>query len=357
MEQAPSIAQTRLAAQHITTPMHSDIAEVVGELGAIQAQDYLAATWAIGLRSGHSKQEIDHAFNEGQILRTHILRPTWHFVTPEDIRWMLALSAPHIEAQCAYYYRQEGLDAGVLEQANKIITQALVHGNQLTRAELNTLLDQHGIHASNLGYSFIVIHAELSGIICSGRLREKQHTYALLDERAPTYSVSADEALAMLTERYFTSHGPAALKDYAWWSGLSQANAKRGLEMVKSKLQAEEFGGTSYWAAAPKQTAEATEAIYLLPNYDEYVVAYADRSVVFNATHTKHLDARKNPLFQNTVVADGQIIGTWQRTLKSSHVDISVHLFDQLSRPGQQLEKAAEHYGSFLGLPHTLSCD
>ena len=209
--------------------------------GAIQAQDYSAAKWAVALRSTSlTDKSLDEAFADGKILRTHVLRPTWQFVTPADIYWLLQLSAQRIHQQMAHWYRTSGLDNSLFKKTDAIMAKILQGNKQLTRPEIASILKQSniGVELNNLRLTFIILHAEVEGVVCSGALKGKQHTYAFLDERVPQKrKLTRDEALAELTERYFLSHGPATIKDYSWWSGLSTIGAKSGIEMLKSKLR------------------------------------------------------------------------------------------------------------------------
>src|SRR6266545_1517560 len=353
------IAHQRLHNQHIASATFEKPGDVVQWLGAVQAQDYAAAKWALGLRSqGVADPDIEQAFTDGTILRTHVMRPTWHFVTPADIRWMLTLTAPRVHALNAYYYRRLELDDATFMRSNTVFAKALQGGKQLTRPELVAVLQHAGIATHDfLRFGYLMIRAELDGIVCSGGRRGKQHTYALLDERAPqARTLARDEALAELAKRYFTGHGPATLKDYIWWSGLSAADAKAGLEMIKPQLFHEVVDGQTYWFAASMPAAkDIAPTAYLLPNFDEYIVGYTDRSAVFEASHTKKLDSRGNVLFSHTIVIDGQIVGTWRRTLKKNTVVIEVKPFTPLNEAETRaFAIAAERYGRFLGTPATL---
>jgi hypothetical protein len=349
------IPQLRQHNQHITGTGFKDPVEVVRWLGAVQAQDYTAAKWAVGLRCQKTTDAIfEEAFSRGDILRTHVLRPTWHFVTPEDIRWMLALTAPRIRRAMSTYYRQMELDAAQLRRSNSALSKALQGGNQLTRSELRTVLQRSGIKTDGLRFSFFIMHAELEQLICSGPRRGKQPTYALLDERAPGIkTLERNEALARLARRYLTSRGPATLKDYQWWSGLTPADAKAGLEMIKSKLKTEIVDGQTYWLAdSTRRVKDDPHIAYLLPNYDEYIVGYTDRSAIFDTVHTDKLDERANPLFQHTIVVDGRIVGTWKRDYKKDSVVISLRLFHPLSKAEHgAISAATKRYSAFHGLP------
>jgi hypothetical protein len=328
---------------------------VVKWLGAVQAQDYAAAKWAVGLRSqGATDDDIEQAFTVGAILRTHLMRPTWHFVSPADIRWLLALTAPRVNAANAHWYHRLELDDTVFMRSNAVLAKALQGGKQLTRPELVSVLQQAGIVSENvLRFTYIVMRAELDGIVCSGARRGKQFTYALLDERAPeARTLDRDEALAEFARRYFTSHGPATLQDFAWWSGLTLADARICLEMVTSQLMYELVDGQTYWFSTSTLPAkDISQAVYLLPNFDEYIVGYTDRSAVFDASHTNKLDSRGNILFNHTIVLDGLVVGNWKRTIKKDTVILTPSLFTPLNEAETRaFTTSANHYGTFLGM-------
>jgi hypothetical protein len=232
---ATDIIQHRLHNQYLTQPAGKDPAAIVAWMGAIQAQDYGAAKWALGQRvAGVADDDIEAAFTKGTILRTHVMRPTWHFVAPADIRWLLQLTAQRVIALSKGQYRTNELDDKVFATSNKVLAKAL-DGKQLTRPALVAALEKANIKTDELRFTLLLMRAELDGIICSGGREGKQFTYALLDDRAPKAKTLAhDEALAMLTSRYFTSHGPATLPDFAWWSGLTMATVKEGIELVKN---------------------------------------------------------------------------------------------------------------------------
>jgi hypothetical protein len=349
------IVHQRLGNQNIEHTRHTNPCEVVQWLGAVQAQDYAAAKWALGLRLQDATDDaIEQALTEGTILRTHLMRPTWHFVTPADIRWILALTSPRVNAGNAYWYRSLELDDAIFTQSNAIIVKALQGGKQLTRLELKSVLQQAGFAMDDLQRSTaIMMRAELDGIVCSGARRGKQFTYALLDERVPaTRTLDHDEALSELVRRYFTSHGPATLKDFVWWSGLTTADARVGLEMNSTQLIQETIGSQTYWFANSTPSAEApSPTAHLLPNFDEYIVGYTDRSAVFDATHTDKLDAQGDILFHNALVLDGRVIGTWRRILKKNAVTIVLQIFMPLHEAEiSSITAAANRYGAFLGL-------
>ncbi len=349
------IARQRLAGLGLASATSADAAAVVGRLAAVQAQDYAGAKWALGLRTaGATDATVERALATGAILRTHLLRPTWHFVLPADIRWLLALTAPQVNAAMAYNFRRLELDDAVVSRSNAALAQALRGDRQLTRAELVPVLAQAGIATNDLRFTHLIMRAELDGVLCSGPRRGKQFTYALLEERVPpTRPLAHDEALAELTRRYFTSRGPATVKDYRWWSGLSTADARAGLDSVRQELEREVVEDAEYWFAARQATTrEDGPAACLLPNYDEYVVGYADRSAVFDAQFRPALGPRDSVLFNNIVVAEGRVIGTWKRAIKRDAVAVTISPFTSLEpATARAVAAATARYGAFLGLP------
>lgn len=354
---ASEIARQRLYRQGVSRPVTSDPVEVVRRLGAVQAQDYYGAKWAVGQRTaGVNDAGMDEVFGRGDILRTHVLRPTWHFVTPEDIRWMLALTAPRVHALNGTYYRKMELDDAIFAASEAALAAALQGGNFLTRPEITAMLHRAKIATDDLRFVYLLMHAELEGLICSGPRRGKQFTYALLDERAPQAKhLARDEALAELTLRYFSGHGPATAHDMTWWSGLTLADARAGIEMVKARLEHEVIEGKEYWFVSTVQLTDSTVPVaFLLPNYDESIASYQDRSAAVDPIYTQMWD-RGNAIFSHHVVIDGQIIGSWQRTLSKRAVTVEVRPFRTLSTAeAHAVAVAASRYGEFLGLPLVL---
>lgn len=336
------IVPERLHNQKLSSPGCKTAVDVVRWLGAVQAQDFAAAKWALALRMrSATDRAIEQAYNEGQILRTHLMRPTWHFVAPEDIRWMLELTAPRVNTKAGPYFRKYELDAEVFKQTNKILTKALEGGKHLTRAELRAALNKSGVAADDLiRLTHIMLRAELDGIVCSGPRVGKQFTYALIDERvAPAKKLTRDETLVKLTERYFTSHGPATLADFVWWSGLTAADAKRGVELIDRALQKEVAGDKTYFLTRSKSSARSSlYPSHLLPAYDEYSVAYKHRDAVVS--------------LGPTVIVDGKAAGTWKSATTKQSVTITVTPSRALKKPETlAIVDAAERYAAFIGLP------
>jgi hypothetical protein len=354
------LARERLLTQRLAGPPLATAVEVVRHLGAVQAQDYPAVKWAVAQRTpGLDAAAIERELASGAILRTHVLRPTWHLVLPADVRWMLALTAPRILAQLAHAFRGLQLDARTIARASSILARAVEGGRHLTRPELAAALARGRVDASDpRRLAYILVRAELDAVLVSGAHRGKQATHALLDERAPAAPpLDRDQALAALAVRYLAGHGPASVRDLAWWAGLNLGDARRGVAAAGPLLARGHDGETWYTAGAPPPRRRATRpAALLLPNYDEYVVGYADRRALFRGAPIEldRADPRRNIVFHHPVIVDGKILGVWTRALGKT-VSLTARLFLPLRPPERAaVEAAAARYGRYLGLPVEL---
>jgi hypothetical protein len=312
------ILAARLASQHLTGTGLDDPAQLVAHLGAVQSQDYSAAKWALALRLRNATDALlEQAFADGKILRTHVLRPTWHFVAPADIRWMLELSGQKIRAQMAPYARSLGLDDSMFAAANDALARALEGGRNLTRPELSAALRDGGIDIPDPArMGNLLMRAEIDGVVTSGPPQGRVQTYALLAERAPNALVlRRDEALAELTWRYFNSHGPALVQDCSWWSGLSMGEVRRGVDVNGGRLQSTDFDGQTYWSGATTELAPepAQPTVHLLANYDEYTVAYRARDLYYDRVANATGNPRDDVPFRDVIVACGRVAGRWKR--------------------------------------------
>lgn len=346
-----SIARLRLRNQGITLPGHSQPEEIVAMLGAMQAQEYTMAKWAIGLRlPGSTDAEVELAFNEGRILRTHMMRPTWHFVAPQDIRWMQALTAPRVHAFNGFMYRQESLDEKLLRRCHKVLIKALQGGQFLTRAALQEALVRAKIDATGLRLTYIVMHAELEGIICSGPRQGKQFTYALLDERVPPAKTpSKEEALATLALRYFGTRCPATIQDFTWWSGLTVKEAKEGIAALPARFITERIDGADYILDAdqPVPRMSGVLSTFLMPDYDEYGISYKNRAALSNGKNNARELLGERADYVRWLVVDGVIDGSWSLT-GTKKDKVETLLFSRL-KPAQQkaVDKAVARFQAF----------
>lgn len=348
-----AIVHRRIHRQGLAGHPFETPSQVVGWLGAMQAQEYAEAKWSIAERThACTDADVEEAFDRGQILRTHVLRPTWHFVTPADIRWLLRLTAPRVHLANRYWYKQSGLDDAVLARSQAVLRKALEAGEPLLRKELAEALTRAGVEeAKGLRLGYITIHAELEGLICSGPRRGRQHTYMLLDDRVPeSEELPREQALAALTLRYFASHGPATVADFSWWSGLTVAHAKAGLEAVGDQLAIEKDGdGTPWFSSPPSETEGPALGAFLIPMFDELGIAYKDLRMVLAE------QPQREGLLERPIVIDGETVGSWKRTLTERSATIHATLFTSLSK-GQAvaLDAVVERFGAFTGLPAAL---
>jgi hypothetical protein len=331
--------------------------DAVGWLGAVQSQDFAPAKWSLAQRTGGlGDAAVDRAFADGAILRTHVLRPTWHFVLPADIRWLLELTAPRVHALNAYYYRQLGLDEDTFRRSGALLAGALQGGAHRTRKQLADTLERGGVALGGFRLGYLLMNAELRGIVCSGAPHGKQQTYALVEERAPRAEPrTREQALAELTLRYFTSHGPATVKDFGWWSSLTAADIRRGLELAGPRLRQEVVDGVTYWSAgsAPADRP-ASPTVHLLQGYDEYLVGYSQSKPLLNLAGRALIQDR--PVFNGVAILDGQVAGHWKRTVGRGAVAFEVALYEPFDEDqAKALQAAADRQGEFLGLPATVT--
>jgi hypothetical protein len=352
------ISRDRLHHQHLTGSKFKTPAEVVRWFGAVQAQDYLGSLWAMGLRMQNaSEKAIEQAVAARTIVRTWPMRQTLHFIAAADVRWMLKLLTPRMISRILALQLQLELDERVLGRRREVFVNALGGGKQLSRVALYEQLESNGIATGNMRGRHILCHLAQEGLICFGGREGKQQTFVLLDEwLSPTRLPERDEALAELAKRYFVSHGPATLQDFIWWSGLTVADANAGIEMSKAHLKRKLIGGKTYWMASStgRVKTEGPPA-YLLPAFDEYTVAYKDRSAILTRLTAK---SRRNigmGVLGPVIVVDGQVVGTWKRTLEKSSITVRPTLFVALNKAQKQaLRAAVSRYGAFLEQPAKL---
>jgi Winged helix DNA-binding domain len=338
----------RLAGNRFQKP-----SDVVEWLGAMQAQDYPGSLWAIGQRTTSANElDVEEAIAKRSIIRTWPMRGTLHFVPAADIRWMLQLLTPRVVARSAGRYRQLELDEPTFARSRKVLERALKGGKQLTRKEIYAALEAAKISVAGQRGIHILGHLAQDGLICFGSRRGKQQTFALLDEWLPaSRNVDREEALSKLAKCYFRSHGPATLHDFAWWSGLKITDARPALEMLQADLGKEVIDGQAYWfpslATASKIKATRKPSAILLPVYDEYTVAYKDRSGVL---HPSYSSQSGNGIFSSPIAINGLIAGTWSRELRKDAVIISARPFAKF-KPAERraLEIAVKRYGKFVG--------
>jgi len=347
-----NISNARLVSQHITNNKFKTIKDLVSHMGAMQAQDYNMAKWAIGVRlPGITEKIIEESFNKGDILRTHVLRPTWHFVSVDDIYWMLELTGPKIKNSLKSRSNELGITPAFLNKSYAVLEKILSNYKHLTRAEIVAALKKSKINVNSSQIYHLMLNAELDAVACSGTMKGKNQTYSLLSERVTKKKkLKKDEALAELAKRYFSSHGHATLQDFAWWSSFSATETKRALEVLKSDIVCKKINSKDYWFLKSSSFLDSTtkkESVYLLPAYDEFLVSYKDRTASISS-YEHQLAVSTNGVFRPIIVVNGQVIGRWQRIVKKNHIVVGINLFKSVDKKIKQLiQERAMEYGSF----------
>ena len=353
-----SILRQRLLNQHILGSKFENPDDMVRWMTAVQAQDFLAALWAIGIRVKNSyESDIEDAIANRSIVRTWLLRGTIHFVSSQDIRWIHDLVSPRLIASNANFLAKNlQLDSDVFQKSREVISKALEGGQHLIRKDLYNELKSADISISDLRGLHILHRLALEGVICFGPREGKQHTFVLLDEWIPkTNTMNRDDALGELAIRYFNSHGPSTLQDFRWWSGLTNSDARKGLEKNRSKIISEDINNETYWYSSYiKDVADSYPASQLLPNFDEYIVGYKDRNHLVSGIYNIKMELNEF-IFNPTIIVNGEIVGTWKRTFNADKVKILLNQFKKLNNEeNRAIKEAVLAYGKFIGMPVSI---
>lgn len=359
------ISNLRLISQKINGSKFNSAREIISWMGAMQAQDFIMSKWAIGTRLLNVTESIvEEAINKGEIIRTHLMRPTWHYVSAEDVYWMIELTARQIKKSLKSRHIGLELSEETIAQGNRLIERSFYNKKDVTREEIANEFEREKIRTNDNRLAHFLLLAELDGLICSGRIINNKLSYALLNERVPhKRTFSRAVSLAELAKRYFTSHGPATINDFAWWSGLSLTDARKGLEMVKTSFVSETIDDQLFWMAPnlKDEMKRDKSSVCLLPAYDEYLISYRDRNASFSEDISKRT-VSFNGIFRPVIVIDGKVAGLWKRILTKDRVIIEVDAFQDYGDDLQNLiKKQAYRYGLFLkeevelGFKNTIS--
>ncbi|EJL59408.1 winged helix DNA-binding domain-containing protein [Flavobacterium sp. CF136] len=328
----PEIALLRMASQKILKTNFHEPQEIVNHLGAMQAQDYTMAKWAIGSRCDATEKSIEEAINSGKIIRTHILRPTWHFVSAEDIHWMLDLSGPQVKKIILSAVKKYDLDEKKLKKINASIEKILLNNKSLTREEIIRELGFKKETDQNFSSTLIMGYAELDGLVCNGNMKGRQITYSLLEEKIPKTKtkLTKEEGLAKLAKRYFESHGPATLPDFTWWSGFPATTAKLAVLSIESELDSVELDGKKYWfKKGLTSELDTPKKIHFLPSFDEILISYKTREITIAKEHQANAFTN-NGIFWPIIIENEKVIGIWKRSLKKGHTKIETNFFETI---------------------------
>jgi hypothetical protein len=348
-----TLSSRRLEAQLISRTSFTQLEQVVAWLGAVQAQDYLGALWAVGLRLENAREAVvERALAERRIVRSWPMRGTLHLLAAADARWMTELLAPRTAPAVARRMNALGLDEAILRKARRVLLKRLEGGQRLTRPDAYALLEERGIPTHDQRGLHVLMQLALEGLVCFGPREGKQQTFVLFDEWQPgARLLPRDEALATLAVRYFTSHGPATIEDLAWWSGLTLTDARLAARSAANRLGTETRAGTQYWfdpGGNPRATA--TDGAFVLPAFDEFLVGYRDRSHALDERHTSRVLG--GGIFTPVVVVRGRVAGTWRRTIARGSVVCETGLFGPLGRSrSAAVERALDRYAQFVELP------
>ncbi|MCW3059840.1 MAG: hypothetical protein JWQ02_1661 [Capsulimonas sp.] len=353
----PPLLAMRLARQQIARHDFQTVGEVAAWMGATQAQDYAGAKWSLGLRlPGAADADIERAIADRAIVRTTSLRGTLHFLAAGDVRWILKLLAPRVMPRFAGACRAAGLTESEFAKSAAAMVWALEGGRCLSRTELLTAVESGGVSTAGTRPNYLLYQAALDGVICHATRRSKEFTFALLDEWSPgVCAFDGDEASAELARRYFQSHSPATVVDFARWSGQSLTASKAALGTIERDLERVTFDDVHYWTSPSKTDSNTREeAAYLLPGFDEYSLGYADRSAVIPSEQMVALTP-KNGIFTPLVVSGGRAIGTWGRVIVRDSVMVDTRPFTPWTDEQERaVEGAVERYREFMGgIPYT----
>jgi hypothetical protein len=348
---------TRLTNQKLTASGFKHPHDLVSWMGAIQAQDFQLSQWAVGLRTkAATESDIKKAIDDGSVLRTHVLRPTWHLVSSADIHWMLELTAPRIKKSLISRHRELELTEPLLRKSCRILERILSENEFVSREDIASEFRKNKIKTDENRLSHILFSAELDALICSGKIKNNRHTYSLLQKRIQKkQSISREEALYRLAERYFQSHSPASIEDFSWWSGLSVTDAKSAVGSISSQLSSEIINNKQYYFISGSSLADKLPKAILLPAYDEFIISYKNRSHIFNSGKHKNVIS-SNGLFRPVLLINGIISGIWKRKIHKDKVRIEIDMFNKSDGMiKKHINDAAETYGEYLNKEVSLN--
>ncbi len=335
------LLRLRLAAQRIESHETLTIEDVLGQLLATQAQDFIQGGWALGLRAaGSTLADLDDALESGAVIRSAPFRGTLHFMLAGDLGWVLGVTSGRTIQGAAKRLRDLAIDAAVLARAEAVARTVLANRTALTRDEFFAELRTAGIDTSGQRGYHVIWYLAQTAVLCWGPPRGTQQGLVLVDEwvRSPR-RLDGDEALRELALRYFTGHGPATVRDFAWWTKLTLAAARRGLELAADELTELEHDGTPHWASTAELEraagARMSAAVHALPGFDEYLLGYENRSAPLAEEHVQRIVPGLNGIFLPMIVAGGEVVGTWKRAEKAAGVTVTPDPFSRLT-PAQE---------------------
>ena len=346
------ITKIRVLSQQLARPSFGSARDLVSWMGAMQAQDYTMQKWAVGIRlKSGTIGKVEKALNNGEILRTHVMRPTWHLVAAEDIRWMLKLSAKRIRSACDSWHKGQDMPLGLESKSFRLMEKIMEGNKSLTKQEIAEEFNKAGIVTDDPLIKRLLINAETEGLVCSGVEKKNKPTYALLEERvAPVKELHKEEALAKLALNYFRSHSPATFEDFLWWSGLNITEARQAIGFIEGELMKERFASSEFYVhSSCNKKAKRPGVFHLMPAYDEYLISYKDRSAAMDVNHYPKAFTNYG-IFFPVVMHNGRIVGNWKKVMKKGKIDIDISFIDENFKTEPELiEVAKNKYLKFLG--------
>ena len=341
-----NLTKTRLLNQQLLTPQFTSPQELVSWMGMMQAQDYNMAKWAVGLRlETGNLSAVENALRKGDVIRIHVARPTWHIVSKEDVRWMVALSSQRIKQVVNSYDRTLCFSEEELSRFYRVLEKTLAGTDGLTRPEIKVRLAELGFEITdNRVLTHLMVCAETDAVVCSGIYKKHLSTYMLMDERVPlTQVLTKDESLEKLARKYFQSHSPATLQDFCWWSGLTMADTKRAINIIDNELLIEKCDEQIFYIHSSCRIREGIiERMHLLPAFDEYLIAYKGRTMALPTELYKHAFTN-NGIFYQVVLKQGNVVGNWKKQIKKDTVQVEYSWLDIAGNINQRQLSSAEN--------------
>jgi hypothetical protein len=342
----------RLAAQQLNAGSKKSIGELVTYMGAMQAQDFPMSKWGIGCRlKDITQHDVNTELARASIIRTHVLRPTWHIVASSDLMWMLELTAPNILRITRGYHKSVEITPKILKASISLIEKTLRDGIDLSRTEIAAVLKKQKINTDENRLAHLLMDAELNGLICSGPVENNSQRYRLIPEQIKKAAkLDRDEAIQQLAARYFKSHGPATIRDFHWWSGLSIADCRIGIKLNSENLSSyDDEGIIYYFDETACSFSETKKQHHLVPAFDEFFVGYKDRSTLIAEKHNIKLFTN-NGMFFPALLTNGRATGTWKRKINNEKVNIDIQIFSSPSTLSMRsLKSQVAQFGKFLG--------
>lgn len=326
------ISNIRLLNQQLFRSSFEKPDELVEWMGALQAQDLPMSLLAIALRTKNATvKSIEHAFNEGKLIRTHLMRPTWHIVSHRDIYWMLDLTTVQIKRTVGGRHNELELSREILSKANRLLENHL-ENTTLSRDEIKAIFHENMLRTDENRLSHLLFNAEMEQIICNGKVKGRLQTYALLAEKVPVkVTLPREEALIKLGRTFFKSHGPATMADFVWWSGLPVKDIRRVMEELKSEMQMIKFEDNDFYFYEDSRTNSSLKSgIFLLPSYDEFFISYQSKHISIKPEHRTKA-ASMNGIFKPVIVQNGEITGTWKTSGTKKGITLEPLFFDNVT--------------------------